>query len=108
MTRFFLLSLFLLGYSYTFSQCIDRDKITYGGDWGFTDYIHRCPTYSFAYGGDTSRNWNVLNDPIDIFQAPENILKLKKYVDKEIKEFSGEFFFQKLNLMKLRLYIQTN
>ena len=78
------------------SQCIDKEKITYGGDWGFTDYIHRCPTYSFAFDGDTSKNWNTLNDPIDIMQAPKNILPLKQNVENKIKEFAGESFFSKL------------
>ena len=78
------------------SQCIDKEKITYGGDWGFTDYIHRCPSYSFAFDGDTSKNWNTLNDPIDIMQAPKNILSLKRYVENKIKEFAGERFFSKL------------
>ncbi len=73
-----------------------KKKITYGGDWGFTDYIHRCPTYSFAFDGDTSKNWNALNDPIDIMQALKNILPLKRSVENKIKEFAGESFFSNL------------
>lgn len=79
-----------------FSQCIDREKITYGGDWGFVDFIHRCPTYNFTFGGDTSKNWNVLDDPIDIMQAPAKVLIFKKYVDNKIKEFAGDKFYSKV------------
>ncbi|WP_461092492.1 hypothetical protein [Spirosoma gilvum] len=80
----------------TFGQCIDREKITYGGDWGFVNYIHRCPTYNFAFGGDTSKSWNVLTDPIDILQAPRDVLLLKQKVERKIKEFAGEAFFAKV------------
>ena len=79
------------------SQCIDRQKITYGGDWGFVDFIFRCPTYNFAFGGDTSKNWNVLDAPIDILQAPEKVLTYKKHIDKKIKEYSGDVFFSKVS-----------
>ena len=93
-------SLFILTFCVTqftaFSQCIDRDKITYGGDWGFVDFIHRCPTYNFTFGGDTSKNWNVLDDPIDIMQAPAKVLTLKRYVDNKIKEFAGDKFHSKV------------
>jgi hypothetical protein len=93
-------SLFILIFCVTrltvFSQCIDREKITYGGDWGFVDFIHRYPTYNFTFGGDTSKNWNVLDDPIDIVQAPAKVLSLKKVVDNKIKEFAGEKFYSKV------------
>jgi hypothetical protein len=79
-----------------FSQCIDRDKITYGGAWGFVNFIHRCPTYNFTFGGDTSKNWNVLGDPIDIMQAPTKVMTLKKYVDNKIREFAGDKFYSKV------------
>jgi len=79
-----------------FSQCIDRKKISYGGDWGFVDFIHRCPTYNFTFGGDTSRNWNALADPIDIMQAPSEVLTLKKTIDDKIRDFAGELFFSKV------------
>ena len=79
------------------TQCIDREKITYGGDWHFVNYIHRCPTYNFAFGGDTSKNWNVLDDPIDIMLAPAKVLILKKYVDNKIKEFAGDKFYSKVS-----------
>jgi len=78
------------------SQCLDREKISYGGDWGFVDFIHRCPTYSFTYGGDTSRNWNTLTDPIDIMRAPPEVLRFKKIVDNKIRNFAGDIFFSKV------------
>jgi hypothetical protein len=80
----------------TFAQCIDKAKITYGGDWGFVDFIHRCPTYNFAFDGDTSKNWNVLTDPIDIKQAPPEVLLFKQRVEKKIIEYSGADFFSKI------------
>jgi hypothetical protein len=79
-----------------FAQCIDLQKITYGGDWGFVNYIHLCPTYAFAFGGDTSKQWNILTDPIDIMQAPREVLHLKNKVDSAIKHFAGDKFFSKI------------
>ncbi len=80
----------------TFAQCIDKAKITYGGDWGFVDFIHLCPTYNFAFDGDTSKNWNVLTDHIDIKQAPSEVLLFKQRVEKKIVEYSGANFFSKI------------
>ena len=57
MARLFIFIFIILNQLTVLSQCIDKEKITYGGDWGFTDYIHRCPTYSFTFDGDTSKNW---------------------------------------------------
>lgn len=88
--------IFCLAHFIARTQCIDREKITYGGDWGFVDFVHACPTYNFTFGGDTSKNWNVLNDPIDIMQAPAKVLTLKKYVDNKIKEFAGDKFYSKV------------
>jgi len=79
-----------------FSQCIDREKITYGGDWGFVDYIHLCPTYVFAFGGDTSVHWDVLRTPIDIRQAPKEVLSFKRKVDSAIQSFGGNKFFSRV------------
>ena len=80
----------------TFAQCIEKEKITYGGDWGFVDFIHLCPTYNFSVNGDTSKTWNVLADPIDIKQAPPEVLLYKQKVEKTIKEYSGTDFFSKI------------
>ena len=87
-----LLTLFVNGLT-TFGQCIEREKITYGGDWDFVNYIHRCPTYNFAFGRDTSKGWNVLRDPMDISRAPKKVLPLKKKIESKIKEFAGEAFY---------------
>jgi hypothetical protein len=103
MTRTLLVVYLIIIQIPSFSQCIDNDKITYGGDWGYTDYIHRCPTYSFAYGGDTSKNWNVLTDPIDIFQAPKTVRQLKQYVDGKIKEYAGGKFFSKVRFNEVEV-----
>ena len=77
----------------TFSQCIDSTKIKWGGDYGFINYIRQCPTYNFAYGGDTSKHWNVLDDAIDIMQAPIKVIELKHKVDAAIKNYAGKNFY---------------
>lgn len=84
-----------------FSQCIEKKQIKYGGDYRFVDYIHLCPTYAFAFGGDTSKKWNVLNDPIDIKQAPSNALIFKKKVELAIKNFSGDDFYSNLKFQSV-------
>jgi hypothetical protein len=86
---------------YGFSQCIDRGKIKLGGDYGFINFIRRCPTYSFAYGGDTSKNWNVLDNPIDIKQAPVNALKFKKNVESKVENYAGDNFFSNLKFISV-------
>lgn len=94
---------FLLGnlmvvasFSTAFSQCIDKQKIRWGGDYGNYEYSYLCPAYFFAYGGDTSKVWNIHNNNIDIRQAPTNALKFKVKVEQEIKRYAGERFFKNL------------
>lgn len=87
----------------TFAQCIEKEKITYGGDWGFVDFIHLCPTYNFVVNGETSKNWNVLTDPIDIRQAPPDVLLLKQKVEKDIIEYSGADFFSKIKFYSVEV-----
>jgi hypothetical protein len=103
MIQLFLSIFIVANSSLAISQCIDKDKITYGGDWGYADYIHRCPTYSFAYGGDTSKNWNVLTDPIDIFQAPEKVRQLKRLVDDKVKAYAGKKFFSRVRFNEVEV-----
>ncbi|SHJ85394.1 hypothetical protein SAMN02745146_0355 [Hymenobacter daecheongensis DSM 21074] len=79
------------------AQCIDQEKITYGGDWGYTDYIHRCPMYQFAYGGTESKEWGVLNDPVSMSQAPAIVLQLKRMVEDSIRRYAGAKFYQQLH-----------
>ncbi|MBF0695391.1 MAG: hypothetical protein IR153_10090 [Flavobacterium sp.] len=80
-----------------FAQCIEREKITYGGEYGFVDFIHLCPTYNFSYDGDTSKNWNVLTNPIDINQAPKEVLIFKTQIEKNIRDYSGDDLYSKLH-----------
>ncbi|MEI9943086.1 MAG: hypothetical protein WDN26_02605 [Chitinophagaceae bacterium] len=70
---------------------------------GFVDFIHRCPIYNFSIGGDTSKNWNVLGDPIDIMQAPAKALILKKNVGNKIKEFSGDKFYSRVTFNSVEI-----
>jgi hypothetical protein len=85
------------------SQCVEEDKLTYGGDWDFVKYIHRCPTYNFAYGGDTSKNWNVLTDAIDINQAPKEVSTIKQDVEKVMRSFSGEAFYSRVKFKSVEI-----
>jgi hypothetical protein len=93
--NFLFVVFFLISWTIS-AQCIDKEKVTYGGDWGYTDYIHRCPTYNFTFGGDKSKNWNILNDPIDIMQAPKEVLTLKRDIESKIKDYAGEDFFSRV------------
>lgn len=72
-----------------------KDKVIYGGDWGFSQYIHLCPTYKFTLKG-TSKNGNTLGNPININLASSDVRAYKEYVEKQIKEYSGEDFFSKI------------
>ena len=102
----FLLFLCLLTWSHLgVAQCIDKEKITYGGDWGFTDYIHRCPTYQFAYGGTDSKEWGVLDDPVSMAQAPAIVLKIKRKVEDSIRRYAGENFYQQLHFSSVEMVV---
>ncbi|GAB3734203.1 hypothetical protein GCM10027594_15760 [Hymenobacter agri] len=92
---FLILSIIFFTGSTTSAQCIDEDKIKYGGDFGSYDYTFFCPTYSFSYKGETSKKWSILN-PIDIRQVEPTILPVKKTVEQKIKEYAGEAFFSRL------------
>ena len=101
--RYLILFLLVQTTTSSFSQCIDREKIKYGGDYGFVDYIHRCPTYNFAFGGDTSRFWNVLDDPIDITQSPKEVIPLKQKIEEKIKTYCGDTFFKNLKFSSVEV-----
>jgi hypothetical protein len=79
-----------------FAQCIERKKISYGSEYGFVDFIHLCPTYNFSYDGDKSTDWNLLSDPIDIRQAPKEVLIFKEQIENEIRNYSGNDLYSKL------------
>lgn len=87
------------------AQCIDKEKITYGGDWGYQDYVHRCPTYQFAYEGTESKEWGVLDDPVSMFQAPAIILQLKQMVEDSIRRYAGAKFYQQLNFSSVEMVV---
>lgn len=104
MTLRLLLTYFLIHSTTTlFSQCIDREKIKYGGEYSFVDYIHRCPTYNFAYGGDTSKFWNVLDDPIDIAQSPKEVIPLKLKIEEQVRLYCGDIFFKDLKFSSVEV-----
>jgi hypothetical protein len=84
------------------SQCIDREKITYGGDWDFVPYIFHCPTYGFEYGGDTSSVWSIL-DPMDLKKIETWFLSIKNNVDRKVREYSGDKFFQRVKFNSVEI-----
>lgn len=92
----FIIMLFSLGTLFAKSQCKDSVDIKLGGDFNFVRYIHNCPTYNFAFDGDTSKEWNFLGDPISMDQAPKEVLKFKRKIENKISEYAGKKFFEKL------------
>jgi hypothetical protein len=104
-TRFLLfISLLTCGHLAA-AQCIDQEKITYGGDWGYSDYIHRCPTYLFAYGGTESKERGVLGDPIAMTQAPAIIHQLKQMVEDSIRRYAGDKFYQLVHFEQVEMVV---
>lgn len=87
------------------AQCIDQEKITYGGDWGYTDYTHLCPMYQFAYGGTESKEWGTLGDPVSMSQAPAIILQLKQLVEDSIRRYAGAKFYQQLRFNSVEMVV---
>lgn len=67
----------------------------YGGDFGAFTYTYFCPTYDFAYGGDTSKIWSILS-PIDIRQAENIVLFTKGAIEKKIISYAGNTFFSRM------------
>lgn len=92
----FIIILFSLGSFFAKSQCTDSIDIKLGGDFNFVPYIHNCPTYSFAFDGDPSKEWNFLGNPISINQAPKEVLKFKRKIESKILEYAGKNFSEKL------------
>jgi hypothetical protein len=87
------------------AQCIDQEKVTYDGDWGYQDYIHRCPIYQFAYGGTESKEWGTLGDPIAMTQAPPIIHQLKQLVEDSICRYAGEKFYQLVRFEQVEMVV---
>lgn len=95
----------LVGPQLAAAQCIDPEKVTYGGDWGYSDYIHRCPTYQFAYGGTESKDWGVLDNPVSMAQAPAIILQLKQLVEDSIRRYAGAKFYQQVRFSSVEMVV---
>lgn len=87
------------------TQCIDPEKITYGGDWGYTDYIHRCPVYQFAYKGTESKEWGTMRDPVSMTQAPAIIHQLKRMVEDSIRSYAGSEFYQLVRFDRVEMVV---
>lgn len=85
------------------SQCLGEEKLTYGGDWAGIDYIFRCPSYTFAFNGDTAKQWSILNDPIDIYQIKDYIFPIKANLESQILKFSGKEFFDDLTFVSVEV-----
>ena len=100
--RFIIISILTSSLLTAASQCIDKDKITYGGDWDFVPYVFHCPTYRFQYGGDTSSIWSIL-DFIDIKKIEPLILPLKNKIEEKVKSYSGDNFFEKVKFSSVEI-----
>jgi hypothetical protein len=85
------------------SQCVGEEKLTYGGDWSNYRYTYFCPTYEFAFDGDTSKQWNILNDDIDIYQVKDEIFPIKAKIELQILNYSGKQFFDDLNFVSVQI-----
>ena len=85
------------------SQCAGEEKLTYGGDWVGIDYVFRCPSYSFAFNGNTSKQWNILNNKIDIYQIKDEIFPVKAKVETQILNYAGKKFFNDLNFVSVEV-----
>jgi hypothetical protein len=85
------------------SQCVGAEKLTYGGDWDFYDYVFFCPTYNFAFEGDTAKEWNILNDPIDIYQVKDEIFPIKENIETKILNYAGKKFFDDLHFYSVEI-----
>lgn len=101
-----ILFLFCIASISVLSQCVKKGQITYGGDYGFVNYIHLCPTYQFAYGGDTSKKWHF--QPISMSLAPKEVPMLKEYLEKEIKRYAGNSFFEKLTFNSVEVVYEDS
>lgn len=77
------------------SPCIEDEKVKYGGDFNSHNYTYFCPAYQFAYDGETTKSWDILN-PIDIRQVASTVLPIKAKVEQQIRSYSGESLFSKL------------
>lgn len=99
----FLLVLLVLFDSNSFCQCINNVIVKYGGEYDSYKYIFGCPSYTFAIHGDTSKNWGVLNDPIDIKQAPAKALVFKRSVENAVRKYAGESFFSNIKFIDVQV-----
>ncbi|AHM59257.1 hypothetical protein D770_04950 [Flammeovirgaceae bacterium 311] len=88
--------IFILYSCNLFSQCIEQEKIGLGGEFGSIPHTFRCPTYNFSFKGVESKEWNIVDDPIHITQAGDEVLLIKEQLEKKIMDYSGEDFFSKL------------
>ena len=93
--RKLLLLIIILTTETAHSQCADSDKISISGEFGGHDYITFCPTYNFSFDGDTSKQWNILNDPIDINQVPF-LIEIKNRLESKIRDYTDDSFFSHL------------
>jgi len=92
MKRVILLAALYIFSAKGYCQCIDNQKISYGGIRAFPEYQYLCPTYNFVYNGDTSKHWSFIND-IDIKQIAKEINPIKAHVEQQIKKYAGPAFY---------------
>lgn len=103
MRKIALILFYLISFLNSFSQCINEDKISSGGDWDNYHFTYFCPTYEFSFGGDTSKTWNVVNDEIDINQISNSVFPIKQKVEVAILKYAGKRFFKKLKFISVEV-----
>jgi len=100
--RQLLLLIILLTTKTVNAQCVDSDKVVISGDFGGHQYITFCPTYNFSFEGDTSKEWNILNNPIDINQV-SFLIDIKDRLELKIRNYSGDNFFSHLKFYSVEM-----
>lgn len=99
-----LIAIILISFSCNAQEkCIENENIGLGGDFNSIDYTFGCPTYSFSFIGDKSKEWNIMNNPIGINQVADEVLPIKSRLENKIKEYTGEKFFSKLEFYSVQI-----
>jgi hypothetical protein len=93
--KFLVVVLILLSFT-SYAQCIEKEKIMWGGNY----IIPFCPAYQFTFDGDTSKHWSIL-DPMHISQVKDLITPVKNSVEQEVKNYAGESFFSRVEFQSV-------
>ena len=84
------------------SQCFNEKIIDFGGSFNFAEYSFKCPTYRFSENAKASTEWKIL-DPNNIEKVSNIINPIRKKIEKEILEFSGNEFIKHLEFSSVSI-----